>query len=404
MTGISDRGLCRLAGLLAVLFAVAAVGRIALVLLTPASVGGSGDSVGGETVLYIVVGSLPLTAWMILRQQPRNRVGWLLMGSGWVWGAALVADIYARIGLTAAPGSLPRPDVAAALNAVVWAPGLGLLGTFLVLLFPDGRLPSPRWRPVAWLSAATIAGLTLTIMLSPGSIQVGPAPHLANPFAVPAFAPVLGVALIVFLCLLPLSMLCCAIGAARRFRRSRGIERLQMKWLATAGAVVASLFGLAMAPIPDGAWTSVVDTLSLLSFVLLPAAIGVAVLRHRLYGIDVVINRTLVYGSLTLTLLGLYVGSVLVLQVLLSPLTRSSDLAVAASTLAVAALFRPARQRIREAVDRRFYRSRYDAARTVDAFASRLRHELDLDALAADLRATVDETVHPSHVSLWLRP
>lgn len=410
----SDHKLKNLAWLLAALFAVAAAARVGVMLGTgPAAAEGSTDGAGvaGDAALYVVVGSLPLTALVILRRQPRNRIGWLLMGTGWVWGLGLVADNYARYGFV--QGSLPRPDIAATLNAVVWAPGLGLLGTFLILLFPDGRLPSPRWRPMAWVSAVTITGLTVSILISPGMLEVGPSPELQNPLAVPAFAPALGLLVPLFLLLLPLCMLGCAAAAVVRFRRSRGIERLQMKWLAAAGTIVAALFLLTMLPslyrtvtsshAPASVWSNLLDTLSLLSFALLPAAVAVAVLRHNLYDIDLVINRTLVYGSLSLTLGGLYVGSVLLLQTMLGPLTNSSDLAVAGSTLAVAVVFRRVRERIQWTVDRRFYRSRYDAARTLDAFVSRLRHELDLDALADDLRSTVDQTVQPTHVSIWLR-
>jgi hypothetical protein len=183
--------------------------------------------------------------------------------------------------------------------------------------------------------------------------------------------------------------------------------------LATAGAVVAFLYVCAMAGAGLTQTTafsgdatlvlSIIQTVAITSFVLIPIAIGIAVLRHGLYGIDVVINRTLVYGSLTATLLAVYVGSVLLLQVVLAPLTHRSDLAVAGSTLAVAALFGPARRRIQVIVDRRFYRNRYDAGQILDGFVSRLQHEVDLDAVGADLRAAVDATVQPQHVTLWLR-
>ncbi len=413
MTTPSDRALRRTAWVVASFVPAMTVVGAALTFAEP-PVGNSWGDFVGELAFLVVVATFPLVGLLILRRQPRNTVGWLLQGVGFLWGLSMVADIYATYGLLVDPGSLPGADVVEGAAQGSWAPGIGLMGTFLILLYPDGHLPTPRWRPVAWLSAVTIVVVTTTIALLPGRMDESAVPDTRNPIGLEGAAPVLDVVLAVFLPLLPLCILACAVSLVRRFRRSHGVERLQLKWLATAGAVVAVLYLLTMAgsfltattAFADGSplWVTTLQTVSILSFALLPVAIGIAVLRHGLYGIDVVINRTLVYGSLTVTLAGVYVGSVLLLQLVLSPVTSQSDLAVAGSTLVVAALFRPARTRIQSAVDQRFYRSRYDAARTLEAFTSRLRHELDLDAVGNDLRTTVDETVQPAHLSLWLRP
>jgi hypothetical protein len=368
---------------------------------------------GSSAAYAIVVVTFPLVGLLILRRQPRNTIGWVLISIGMVSGLGALADNYATYGLLVEPGSVPAPDVAAALNEGTWAPWIGLMGTFLILLYPDGHLPSPRWRPVGWLSAVTIVVVTIAIMFSPGTLAESPVPDMVNPLGSQAAEPVLTVLIIIFLPLLPLCIGACALALVLRFRRTRGIERQQLKWLATAGAVVALVYLVTMVSVmlaeltalvdERAGWITALQTVLTLSFVLLPVAIGVAILRHGLYQIDVIINRALVYGSLTATLAGVYLGSILLLQAVLSPLTAQSDLAVAGSTLAVAAAFRPARTRIQAVVDRRFYRSRYDAARILDDFASRLRHELDLEAVGADLRAAVHDTVQPAHVSLWLR-
>lgn len=367
----------------------------------------------GAYAFILVVLSFPLVGLLILRRQPRNRIGWLLAAVGIVWGLSVLADAYTAYGLVVSPGSLPGAAVVAGAASGSWAPGIGLMGTFLILLFPEGRLPSPRWRPVAWVAACSIVIVTVTIAFLPGKLESTAVPTMDNPIGSEWAEPALTVLLFVFLPLIPLSILACALSLVQRFRRSSGLERLQLKWLATAGAFVACLYLTTMAatlatdlvPFESGnqAWVDVIQTVSIASFVLIPASIGVAVLRHQLYEIDTVINRTLVYGSLTVALAGVYIGSVLLLQLLLSPFTSQSDLAVAGSTLAVAALFGPARKRFQSAVDKRFYRSRYDAARTLDEFAGRLRHEVDLDAVAEDLSRTVGDTVHPAHVSLWIR-
>jgi hypothetical protein len=409
----SDRSLRRLAtGLSTFLFAMLAASvPLALAAEQPSN-WGAGGLVGLIGYTAVVV-TFPLVGLLILRRLPRNAVGWVLMSIGGVSALSALIDNYATYGLLVRPGSLPNAAAVAALNEGSWAPWIGLMGTFLILLYPDGRLPSPRWRPVAWLSAVTIVMITVIIVFLPGTMQEGPVPGLANPLGSQAAEPVLTVLLAIFLPLLPLCIVACAMALVHRFRRSRGSERLQLKWLATAGAVVAFLYLLTMASVAlaelttideRAGWIQALQTVSILSFLLLPAAIGIAILRHRLYDIDLVINRALVYGTLTAILGGVYLGSVLLLQLLLNPLTAESDLAVAGSTLAVAALFGPARHRIQATVDHRFYRSRYDAARTLDAFAARLRNQLDLDTVGTDLRTAVSDTVQPAHVSLWLRP
>jgi hypothetical protein len=371
-----------------------------------------GGAQGGaaDVAFIVMLLTFPLTGLLILRRLPRNTIGWLLQAVGLVWGLNGLAANYANYGLVVNPGSLPGADVVAALNEGIWAPGIGLMGTFLILLFPDGHLPSRAWRPVAWLCAVTMVLVPVAVVLDPGRLEESPVPTMSNPLAQEWAAPVLEVALAVLVPLLALCIVASAVGLVSRFRHSRGIERQQLKWLATAGAAVAAVFLvtivstlLTLATSPTPAWVTGLQAVSMPVFVLLPVAIGVAILQHRLYDVDVVINRALVYGLLTAALAGVYLGSVLLLQRALEPLTSQSDLAVAGSTLAVAALFRPARARIQAGVDRRFYRSRYDAAQTLDVFVDRLRHQVDLDAVGDDLRSAVRETVQPAHVSLWLR-
>ena len=407
MSRLTDRQLSRLAWAGWWFFVAAMMGPAVVMLVDPAPFDTAAVAEGGAFLIVLV--PFPLAGLLILRRQPRNTVGRLLSGIGVLWGIGGVADGYAHYGLRLDPGSLPAPVVAAAIANGIWAPALGLTGTFLFLLFPDGHLPSRRWRPVAHVSGAVVVGLTVGLYLSPVRLAEPPGEGLMNPLGVEALGPFLDMALDGLIVVLALCILASVLALVARFHRARGIERQQLKWLATAAAIVGSSFVLRIAVslgVPDDkpapGWMAVLDQLTFLLFALLPIAIGVAVLRYRLYDIDVVINRALVYGSLTATLVATYLGSVLLLQLVLRPLTERSDLAVAASTLAVAALFGPARRRIQDAVDRRFYRHRYDAARTVARFTARLRQQIDLDAVGAELLAAVHETVQPTRVSIWL--
>ncbi|HSJ19712.1 MAG TPA: hypothetical protein VK964_03965 [Nocardioidaceae bacterium] len=410
---LSDRTLRRAAWVATAFLPAAVVGSLPVVARVSTVDPSWNGGLVGEVAFLLVLLSFPLAGLLVLRRQPRNRVAWLLEGVGLIWGLGVVTDVYSAYGLVVAPGTLPGAGIVAGATAGSWALGIGVMGTFLILLFPDGRLPSSRWRPVAWIAGVSMVMVTVIIAFMPGKLAESAVPTMDNPLGAERAEPVLTGLLFVFLPLIPLSILACAASLVLRFRRSSGVERLQLKWLASAGVVVAVLYVIAMATTlatdapfqnPNRELALVLQTLSILSFVLLPTAIAVAVLRHRLYGIDAVINQALVYVSLTVALAAVYIGSVLLLQLLLSAFASQSDLAVAVSTLTVAALFRPARRRFQSAVDRRFYRSRYDAARTLEDFTARLRHEVDLDAVAEDLSRTVGDTVHPAHVSLWIRP
>ncbi len=342
---------------------------------------------------FSVVGAL------IVRRRPENMIGWLLATIGLLWAVVLASAFGSTWALKT--GSLPKSvgewiDVFA--NA--WVPALGLLGTQLPLRVPDGKLPSPRWRWFSRITLGLIAVALVGMATNPGRVES--VAGTANP---------LGSHVLAWLSAAFLLVIACFFGGLAavvvRYRRSTAHDRVQLRWIAFGAAVFVADFALTFLigiPLGDNTAAGTANTaLAQLGFAALPISIGYAVLKHRLYDIDVVINRALVYGALTATLAATYLGSVLLLQLALSGVTRGSGLAVAASTLAVAALFRPARSRIQAAVDRRFYRRKYDAQRTLAAFSARLRDQVDLGALNSDLSAVVRETLQPAHVSLWLR-
>ena len=365
-----------------------------------------GDLLGG--LLFLV---FPLVGALIASRRPRNPIGWILLADGLLWMLSDLMDDYSLYGV-ASPGSVPFAVGAAGINNWLWVPAVGLLGTYVFLLFPNGRLPSRRWRPLAWLSGAVILSVSIGTALDPGPLQnLG---GVQNPFGIlqPWMMPVFWAGLP----LLPLCMLASAFSLVLRYRRSRGEERQQIKWIALAGSVVGLLYLIAMITsflFPSGGWfqpgsplwLDLIAYAALLSFTLVPIAVGVAMLRYRLYDIDAVINRTLVYVSLTAMLAAVYFGCVVGSQYAFRILTgQGSQVAVVASTLAIAALFVPLRRRVQGFVDRRFYRNKYDAAKTLEEFGAKLRDATDLDALTGELTGVVRETVQPAHVSFWLAP
>ena len=346
------------------------------------------------SVIFTSVGAL------VAVRMPENRIGWLFCFFGVAIGAQLLAWQYADVGLNSASGRLPGDAWAAGFPGEFVSALFGLS----LLLFPDGRLPSRRWWPVlAMLTAAMVALLAANI-LRPGPYEP-PFSSASNPLGVAGLREEASTLDLVGWVLVVAGTALAAVAPVVRLRASQGPERQQLKVVLTGGAFAATAAAALMGTWfvwPEGGlqWRM---ALAGLSFAMLPAAAGVSILRYRLYDIDVVINRALVYGALTVTLAGAYVGTVLLLQLVLDGVTGDSSLAVAASTLAVAALFRPARSRIQGVVDRRFYRRKYNAEQTLEAFASRLRHEVALDAVSAELRRAASETMEPAHVSLWLR-
>jgi hypothetical protein len=337
---------------------------------------------------------------MILARRPGNRIGWLCWAIGFAFTLSGLSSRQLWEVLTDNQDWSAAWALAAQLGTVAYLGTLLGLLPFLILLFPTGRLLSPRWRPVAW-TLGLIVGLYLTTrLLMPGPVSPG---LPVNPLGLESAEGLLqliqaiaGVA--------PILVLAVVASLVVRFRRSRGDERQQLKWLTFVVAVDVAVpwtVGVAAERSAPLLGELVVFPVAVS---MIPIAIGVAVLKYRLYDIDRVINRTLVYGLLTILLGAVYIAGVFGLGQLLNPVTGESALAVASSTLAVAALFQPARRRVQAVVDRRFNRRRYDAAKTIEAFSTRLRDQLDLDTLSTELLAIVDQTTEPTRASLWLRP
>ena len=347
----------------------------------------------------------PTVGAAIASREPGNAIGWLFIVAGLGNAVEDSALGWAAHALVVQPGSLPGGEVAALLADAVWLPTLAAASLLLFVLFPTGRPVSPRWRWFVWVIASTLVAYGVGTLLNPGPLYFFP--RRRNPWGLDWTGAFFQVVVDVVSPVLLASLVLGLIALTIRFRRATGVERLQMKWLVYSATVwVVCTPGLiVLGERDDGRVAGVVvgDVIFSLLLALIPLGVGVAILRHGLYDIDLVIKRTLVYGSLTALLLATYLGLVLVLRLVLSPVTGDSDLAVAGSTLAVAALFRPLRARIQAVVDRRFYRARYDATRTLADFSTRLRDELDLDALGRDLRRVTGETMQPAHVSLWLR-
>jgi len=358
---------------------------------------------GDPSVWLAISFVVPIVAFsavggLIVSRRPGNTIGWLLAVIGLLFSFVIACGPVALWGLRSGQLSEGLAEwISVGGNA--WVVALGLIGTQLLLRLPDGMLPSPLWR---WYSRATVVLIAVALlgMATQKGLVMG-VPGTENPLAAAWAAPLAGAIFLVIV-----SFVVSIVALVRRYRRSAEHDRVQLRWVAFTGVLFVAIFivTLALGSVLGDSPAGIANTaFSQAAFAALPIGIGYAVLRERLYDIDVVINRALVYGALTAILGGTYLGSVLLLQLALRTFTEGSGLAVAASTLATAALFRPLRARTQAVVDRRFFRRKYDAAQTLQAFGARLRDQVDLESLTADLRNVVTDTVQPSHVTLWIR-
>jgi hypothetical protein len=358
-----------------------------------------------ETVVAV---TFPALGLLILSRRPQHPIGWLFCVAGFAAGLDHFCGEYAIYTQQAEPNSLPGGEISAWIVSWLWVPFNAVL-VYVALLFPDGRPPSKRWRPVVWLvGIAVVVGVTVAALLpvpvcnvcsieNPLGIEgLESVSDLIDPLIEAFWYGVLGLVAVASLYV--------------RFRHAGGVERQQIKWLAYAASLVVlgTTLAYGVYGVTGARWTWQVGiTLLAVGLVGTPIAVGIAISRYRLYEIDTLINRTLVYGALTAALAMLYLGGVATTQAIFRALTGQEEqpqLAIVVSTLVIAALFTPLRRRIQGFIDRRFYRRKYDARRTLEAFSAKLRDETDLDALSGDLVGVVRETIQPAHVSLWLRP
>jgi hypothetical protein len=391
------------------LLGLASVALLVMTRATPIPRGAVPRAIGavwGLVLLFI----LSTMGALIVARRPANLIGWSFVAAGFGLAIQGFAIQYAIYALLTDPGTLPGAAWLAWISTWLTIPAIYSALAALLLVFPTGRLLSPRWRPVAWMVVGWIVGVAVgNFTYSPDAYLDVEAPVRLGGAAGQIMNTIGSLAWLLAILAIPAA----AASLVVRFRRSRGQERQQLKWLAYAAAMLGlGLLGMGLVGFLDQlgwirpqftrpVWT-VLGGVAILGVTGLPVTAGSAILRYRLYEIDRIINRTLVYGLLTALLAAVYAGLVLTLGQLLG--RQNSSLAVAGATLAVAALFRPGRRRIQQAVDRRFNRRRYDTARTIEAFAARLREQIDLDTLSTELVAVVDQTMEPTQVSLWLQP
>lgn len=360
----------------------------------------TGTSADGSSLENLLTGlaflSFPAMGALIASRRPANAIGWLLLGIGLIASLLIASMGYAVYGLVTSEEGAPGATLAAWFVAWLWFPLILTIPTFLPLLFPTGSPPSPRWRPVAWLTGALLVIVTLPAMVE-GRLAEGDY-DVPNPIGIASLGDTEER---LFTLVGPVLVLSIGLSLASlifRYRRGSIQERQQLKWIALAVAVF-----LVLTILEDGFKLSVPVLIFPLTLMALPVSMALAVLKYRLYEIDRIISRTVAYGALTATLASGYLAVILVLQSFM-PVDDDSPLLVAISTLAAVAAFGPLRVRVQRVVDRRFNRTNYDARQTVDAFGQRLRAEVELESLTRDLTGVIGRTMHPRHVSVWLKP
>jgi signal transduction histidine kinase len=352
--------------------------------------------------------SFPVVGALIASRQPENAIGWLMLGIGWGAAFASALSIYAVYALEINPGSLPRPDIAVALNQGSWVPFIGIVGTFLLLLFPDGHLPTPRWRTWAWFSGVAMALAYIIITIGPGKLEEYP--HLRNPLGIEALRPFIGAAFSL-VALIPVSIVGCAVALTRRYRRSRGQERLQMKWFTATAALLAVSYLILMAlnlpflvsGTPTPHWINVIGNIGVFPFVLLPFAVGIAILKHRLYDIDVVINKTVVFGTLAAFITAVYVAIVVGIGALIGSGNKPNLGLSILATAIVAVAFQPVRERVQHFANRLVYGKRATPYEVLAEFSGKVAETYATEDVLPRMARTVAEGTGAAHAEVWLR-
>jgi signal transduction histidine kinase len=363
-----------------------------------------GSSLVANLPFLVMVLAFDVIGVLITTRRPGNAIGWLVLGIGLAWSAG---DLLAGFGQYAFDHSWSSADVLIALSQPTWLPPIGLTGTFLILLFPDGHLPSPRWRWFAWTIAVGMTLVGIAFLLVPGTFEDSGYPTVSNPLGIEAIRPFIGV-LLAGLLIIPIGMLGSAVALVQRYRRSAGAERQQMKWLAYAAAVAAFTYAGAMVAsilkgsAPDPAWLVVWQNLSLATLALIPIAIGIAVLKYRLYDIDVVINKTIVFGALAAFIGAVYVAVVVLLGAAIGATTTNPALSIAATAI-VALLFEPVRVRVQRVANRFVYGERATPYEVLSRFSDRIAGTYATEDVLPRTARVIAEGAAAERVDVWLR-